>query len=298
MQVLNPPDFLHTKEINMGNKQDLPDIQNSFDDRGLRIDQVGVSNIKYPIKVMLRDVPKNPLFTPQPTTANISLSVELQAHQKGTHMSRFMTSLEGMFAEGFDTGKIKNELFKLREILVAQGAYLNLEFSMFLHRYAPVSLKRGLLDYKCIFKMMMHKDYFTQKIIGVNVTATSLCPCSKEISTYGAHNQRSLIEILVRPNRAHKVYFEDLIDLAETHASCPVYPVLKREDEKWVTEQAYLNPKFVEDIVRDIALALNDQITKKEITWFKVTCTNQESIHNHDAFAKIESNEDTRPRQI
>jgi GTP cyclohydrolase I len=157
-----------------------------------------------------------------------------------------------------------------------------------LERPAPVTATAGLLDYSCLFRAMMLDDGSFDKIVGVKVNVATCCPCSKEISAYGAHNQRSEVNIDVRPTEDEFIWFEDLIDIAERNASTQLYPILKREDEKRVTEQAYENPKFVEDIVRDMAIDLFELKDQGRIAWFYVSSNNYESIHNHDAFAKIE----------
>ena len=163
-----------------------------------------------------------------------------------------------------------------------------MEFPLFLERRAPVTGAQGLLDYNCIFRAMMSKEGLFDKIVGAKINVTTCCPCSKKISAYGAHNQRSEVSVDVRPTAENFIWFEDLVDIAEKNASCALYPILKRQDEKNVTEQAYDRPKFVEDMVRDIAIDLFDFLRAEKIAWFYVSSNNFESIHNHDAFAKIE----------
>ncbi|MBT4141428.1 MAG: GTP cyclohydrolase I FolE2 [Candidatus Latescibacteria bacterium] len=259
----------------------LPDIQNTQDKRGIEIDQVGVSNVRYPLTLPTRD---NGEFH---TVANLSMTVSLPHYQKGTHMSRFMIALNEQHKH-FTPGSVHIVLEEMLELLEAEEAFLSMEFPIFLSRKAPVSGIEGMLDYNCQFKAMHTKDGVHDKLVGVRANVASLCPCSKEISDYGAHNQRSEVTMNVRPSDDEFIWFEDLIDIAEHNASCQLYPILKRPDEKHVTERAYDNPKFVEDIVRDVATDFLSLIDEQRIQWFFVSSNNYESIHNHDAFAKIE----------
>ena len=259
----------------------LPDIQNSEDKRGIEIDQVGVSNVKYPLTLPLRDGGE---FN---TVAKLSMTVSLPHYQKGTHMSRFMIALNEQHRH-FTPENVHVVLEELLEMLNAEEAFLDMEFPIFLTRKAPITGIKGLLDFNSTFRAMLTGDGMQDKLVGIRANVASLCPCSKEISQYGAHNQRSEVRIDVRPSDGSFVWFEDLIDVAEKNASSPLYPILKRPDEKNVTERAYDNPKFVEDIVRDIASDLLGMMTEDQIRWFYITSNNYESIHNHDAFAKIE----------
>jgi len=259
----------------------LPDLQNAKDQRGIDIDQVGVSNVRYPLTLPLRTGEE---FN---TVANLSMTVSLPHNLKGTHMSRFMVAInEQNHHFRPDTVHIVLEL--LLELLDAEEAFIDMEFPLFVPRQAPVSGEQGLLDHGCIFRAMMGKDGTQDKIVGTRVNVTTLCPCSKEISDYGAHNQRSEIILDVRPADGEFVWFEDLIDITEKNASCQLYPILKRPDEKAVTERAYDNPKFVEDVVRDTSTDLYELLREGKISWFFTSSNNYESIHNHDAFAKIE----------
>jgi len=260
--------------------QNLPDIQKTKDQRGIAIDEVGVSNVRYPVRLPFRD---GGVFH---TVANLSMRVSLPQHEKGTHMSRFMIALQEKVDE-LQPGTVENVLAHLLELLEADQAYLDMEFPIFLSRPAPVTGLPGLLDYTCVYKGALTRDGVYEKQVEVRVTAASLCPCSKNISKYGAHNQRSLITIKIREN-SDIIWFEDLIEIAERNASCQLYPILKRPDEKYVTERAYENPKFVEDIVRDVAVELQDMLTEERIRWFFVSSNNYESIHNHDAYAQLE----------
>lgn len=260
---------------------DLPDIQNSQDGRGIEIDQVGVSNVRYPLTLPLRD---NGEFH---TVANLSMTVSLPHYQKGTHMSRFMIALNEHHKH-FTPNSVHIVLEEILALLEAEEAFLSMTFPIFLLRKAPVTGIEGMLDYNCEFKAMLTSEGLHDKLIGVRANVASLCPCSKEISAYGAHNQRSEVQMDVRPCDGEFIWFEDLIDIGEYNASCQLYPILKRPDEKYVTERAYDHPKFVEDMVRDVAADLLAMVNEERIAWFYVSSNNYESIHNHDAFAKVE----------
>jgi len=194
-------------------------------------------------------------------------------------MSRFIEVLNRYHTEAF-IGKLESFLMELRTTMKAEAAYVEIKFPYFINKKAPVSHISSLLSYDCCFNAS-YKDEFNLWI-GVSVPVTTLCPCSKEISEYGAHNQRSQVTIQVSYNEF--IWLEELISLAERHASCEIYPLLKRSDEKFVTEKAYNNPKFVEDIVREITLELQKDT---RITGFHVESENYESIHNHSAYAMI-----------
>lgn len=259
----------------------LPDLQNREDRRGIDIDQVGVSNVRFPLTLPLRAGGE---FN---TVANLSMTVSLPHYLKGTHMSRFMIALNERNHQ-FRPDTVHVVLEALLGLLDAEEAFIEMEFPIFLTRRAPVTGKPGMMDYNCVFRGMMSRTGTFDKIVGVKVNVTTLCPCSKEISEYGAHNQRSEIAIDVRPARDEFIWFEDLIDIAEKNASCRLYPVLKRPDEKAVTERAYDNPRFVEDMVREIGMDLFELLDADRLLWFDIASRNDESIHNHDAFARIE----------
>ncbi|MBX3729971.1 MAG: GTP cyclohydrolase I FolE2 [Candidatus Sumerlaeia bacterium] len=261
----------------------LPDIQKTPDERGIDIDEVGVSNIRYPIAFPLRDGG----FCH--TVATISMRVSLPHYEKGTHMSRFMIALQEK-VDVLSPSRVFDVLSELLRLLDADTAYLDMSFPIFLKREAPVTRLAGLLDFECGFKGVLKKDGTYDKVVEVRVNAASLCPCSKEISAYGAHNQRSRITIKVREH-GELIWFEDLVDIAERNASCALFPILKRPDEKFVTERAYDNPKFVEDIVRDVAVDLLAMLRDERIRYFFVSSNNFESIHNHDAYAHVERGE-------
>lgn len=260
---------------------ELPDIQKTPDGRGIAIDEVGVSNIKFPLTFPLRDGGE---FH---TVANVSMRVSLPDTEKGTHMSRFMIALQDK-ARDLRPGNVGQILDHLIKLLETEVSFLDMSFPIFLNRPAPVSGLEGVLDYECGFKAVRTASGEYEKLLEVRVNAASLCPCSKNISKYGAHNQRSLITIRVREVSGNIIWFEDLIELAEKNASCQLYPILKRPDEKYVTEKAYENPKFVEDIVRDVAGDLLNLLENKKIHYFFVSSNNYESIHNHDAYAQIQ----------
>jgi len=252
----------------------MKDIQNHKDNRNIDIDQVGVKGIRYPITVLDKDMGK------QQTVAKINMYVNLPRYYKGTHMSRFVEVLN----EHSRRISLENFVAILQEVkdrLNAESAHMEITFPYFINKAAPVSGVEGLMEYKCTFKGSLNKG--SDLVIMIDVPISTLCPCSKEISDFGAHNQRGEVRLQVRFKKF--VWIEDLIKLVEKAASSDVYSVLKREDEKYVTEAAYNNPMFVEDIVREIALNLNND---PNITWFSVESENYESIHNHNAYAYVE----------
>jgi len=259
----------------------MVDVQNCPDDRGIPINEVGVSDLRYPIIVLDR---KNER---QHTVALLNMSVSLPHQFKGTHMSRFVEVLNHHHGE-VTLRTLPNILEELRSRLDAESASMEVRFPYFLERRAPVSGSAGLMYYDCSFwgEINGHGSDF---VLGVLVPVTSLCPCSKEISDYGAHNQRGYIAIRVRSRNTesgvpHLVWIGELVDIAEGAASAPVYPLLKRSDERHVTMQAYDNPVFVEDMVRGVAQRLQGD---GRVRWFEVRAVNQESIHNHNAFARV-----------
>ena len=260
----------------------MEDVQGRRDEREVALDRVGVSGLRYPIVVLDRDHQK------QHTVAVLKMSVNLPHEFKGTHMSRFIEVLNEHRGE-ITMRTVPAVLRDLRTKLDAESAQIHLVFPYFLERRAPVSGASALMDYECSFDAAVNGG--TDKFVfGVRVPVTSLCPCSKAISDYGAHNQRGYITIDVQTirdpeNNFALVWFEELIDIAEQSASAPVYPLLKRADERHVTMQAFDNPVFVEDMVRNVALVLRND---SRIAWFRIDALNQESIHNHSAFASVE----------
>lgn len=259
----------------------MEDVQNHPDARNIALDQAGVSDLRYPIVVLDRD------HHIQHTVANISMSVGLPEEFKGTHMSRFIEVLNEHRGE-LTMRTLPILLSDLRKRLHAKTARVEVLFPYFIERAAPVSGAKALMDYECSFvgESVNGTDDF---VLGVKVPVTSLCPCSKTISDYGAHNQRGYITIQIRgakqPDDSTFVWIEELVDVAERASSSPVYPLLKRPDERYVTMHAYDHPVFVEDMVREVALSLQRDL---RVAWFHVRAVNQESIHNHSAFAQIE----------
>ena len=259
----------------------LPDVQATPDTRGVALDQVGVRDLRYPIDVLDR------AGGTQRTVASLALSVGLPHHFKGTHMSRFVEALSHYRGE-FTMRTLPDLLDELRERLDAETARIELRFPYFVEKTAPVSGLTALMDVECGFTA---EDTASGRDFVLHVTApvASLCPCSKEISDYGAHNQRGQVELDVTPaldddGLPHLVWFEELLEAAEDAASAPLYPLLKRPDERFVTMQAYENPAFVEDITRDVAAHL---MADDRVASFRVRVTNFESIHNHNAYAEI-----------
>lgn len=253
----------------------LHDKQSERDDRELRIDKVGVRGLKFPIQVRDR------AFSVQNTIATIGMFVDLPKEFKGTHMSRF---LEVLNAHGnmVHVENIEEILFAMQEKFKAATSHLEMEFPYFMRKKAPVTGKESLMDYVARFDAaacLKEIDF----VLTVKAMVTTLCPCSKAIAKYGAHNQRGQVTVAIRFNKP--VWIEDLIHIIESSASSELYALLKRQDEKAVTERAYENPVFVEDLVRNVALRLN---ARADVTWYKVEAENFESIHNHNAYACIE----------
>jgi GTP cyclohydrolase IB len=251
----------------------MPDVQGLSDARNIPIDKVGVKDVTYPITL------RTPDGGTQSTIATINMYVSLPHHQKGTHMSRFLEVLNEN-SEGLTPERIPEITREIRRRLDAKDAHLELHFTYFIRKEAPITGAAGLMDYQVSFEC--HSNEHSDFIMGVTAPATSLCPCSKEISRFGAHNQRCLISAKVRFDGV--LWIEDLVETLENAASSEVYAVLKRPDEKHVTEVAYENPKFVEDIVRDLAVALEKD---DRIRWCSINSENLESIHNHSAYAQI-----------
>ena len=252
----------------------LEDVQASADKRNIAIDKVGIKDLRHPIKVMQRDGES------QHSIANVSMYVQLPHHQKGTHMSRFIEMLNTQQA-ALNTERFGVLLQQMANKLEADKGHIEMSYPFFVNKTAPASGASGLIDYQVTLLGEVQGNQ-TRIQTRVVVAATSLCPCSKKISDYGAHNQRSHITITAESEA--DLWVEDLIDIAEKQASAEVYSILKRSDEKVVTEQAYDNPKFVEDLVRDVASSLD---ALSHITDFTVEAENFESIHNHSAYALV-----------
>ena len=260
--------------MNAPEKLFLGDVQSRPDSRNLRIDAVGVSGLRYPVTVRSGE-------RLVATVGTFAMTVALEATDRGTHMSRFVELLEAQAAALTMSGLSAMTTEMLRR-LQAPGGAIELRFPYFLRKAAPVSGVQSQLDYEVCWRSSVSERGMRGFWIEIAVPATSLCPCSREISEYGAHNQRSRIS--VKAQLLEELAIEGLIGLAERSASCEVYGLLKRPDEKYVTERAYDNAKFVEDIVRDLALALNQDA---RIGNYVVEAENSESIHNHSAFARI-----------
>ncbi len=252
----------------------MRDVQNDTDFRQIEIDKVGVKNLKYPI-VLLDKINEK-----QHTIASVNMYVNLPHHFRGTHMSRFIEILN-KYRREIDIHNMGIILKEVKDRLRAEAAHLEIEFPYFIEKEAPVSKAKSLLEYQCRFIADL-KDR-VKLLLGVAVPIQTVCPCSKEISEHGAHNQRGLITVLLKFKGF--LWIEDVIALLEDCASGPVYSLLKREDEKYVTEKAYENPTFVEDVVRNVATKLNQQ---ENILGYKVEVVSYESIHSHDAYACVQ----------
>jgi GTP cyclohydrolase I len=255
----------------------MKDVQSQPDFRNIPIDKVGIKNLRYPITV--RD--RRDGF--QHTIAAINMFVDLPHDNKGTHMSRFVELLHLLRPE-VSLKKFAVILENMKQHLNAASAHLEMTFPYFIEKKAPGSTSPGLMDYTCSITGTSDPSGKIDLGSEVVVPISSVCPCSMEISEIGAHNQRGEVRLSTRFNKF--IWMEDMIELVETSASCDVFSVLKRVDEKRVTEKAFGNPKFVEDIVRDVAKKLNED---DNITWFSVSAENFESIHNHSAYASITS---------
>lgn len=252
----------------------LPDVQNLADGRNIAIDRVGVRGLTVPMTVAS-------VNGPQPTVAQACLCVGLPADKKGTHMSRFVALLADN-KEALSTAMMRSLLEKMLVLLDASEGYIDIRCPFFVTKASPVSKLKSLMNYKVRFTAEK-KAGVTRVVQEITAPVTSLCPCSKEISDYGAHNQRS--EIIIAVELDGDMTLEEQIRIAETSASCELWSRLKRNDEKYVTEFAYDHPKFVEDIIRDIAKQLNNE---DRVTAYRAQAENFESIHNHSACALIE----------
>ena len=255
----------------------IPDVQNSADTRRLAINKVGIKDIRHPVKVRDRSGGE------QHTIATFNMYVNLPHNFKGTHMSRFVEILNVPGRE-ISVDSFKDMLTEMTGRLEAEAGHIEMTFTHFVDKAAPISGVRSLMDYEVTFigEIRAGRPAMNLKVV---VPVTSLCPCSKKISKYGAHNQRSHVTVNVRTRGF--IWIEDIIDLVEKEASCELYGLLKRPDEKYVTERAYENPKFVEDMVRDIAAKLNRD---ERVAAYSVESENFESIHNHSAYAMIRRN--------
>lgn len=253
----------------------MKDVQNLQDDRNVDIQKVGIKNLYLPLTVQRKN------NSDQVVSAVARVSVSLPKHYKGTHMSRFvevLTEWQNKHLLGVD---IKGCLDKIIKMLNAKSGELKFTFTYFIDKKSPVKKMSAPMGYKCSFEgRITDGDY--KFILGVSVPVTTLCPCSKEISEYGAHNQRAIINVKISYDESEQIWLEDLIEMVESCASSPVYTLLKRVDEKYVTERAWENPKFVEDVLRDVVVKLRNNPSINE---FEVDCEAMESIHNHSAWA-------------
>jgi GTP cyclohydrolase I len=257
----------------MSDRTDLPDIQKTADTRSIPIDKVGVRGVKHPISVLDR------CDEQQHTIGDFTLTVDLPSEFKGTHMSRFLEVLNDHEKE-ISVHALPAILEELSAKLHAEKTHVVVRFPFFMEKKAPVTGKAGMMPYDCGFDAEYNGGHDLR--LFVKVPVTTLCPCSKEISSYGAHNQRGWVTVMVKTS--DHVWLEEIIEMIEGAASCSLYPVLKRPDEKWVTETAYENPRFVEDMVREVTLAFE---ADGRITEFEIEVENEESIHAHNAYAYL-----------
>ncbi|QRN40578.1 MAG: GTP cyclohydrolase I FolE2 [Neisseriaceae bacterium] len=253
----------------------LTDTQNSIDTRNIAITRVGIKDFTIPVQLLSKT-------GIQHSIATVSMYTQLEGKYRGTHMSRFIT-LICENKQPINAATMRELTTNMCHRLEAKGGEIILQAPLFIEKKAPVTQITSLINYEIIYHTRI-RDEKIEQFLEVKIPTTSLCPCSKEISDYGAHNQRSIVNILVQYN--HDIIPEILIEIAEKSSSCELYSILKRPDEKYVTEKAYENPKFVEDIVRDIYQLLSKQT---EIISFKISSENFESIHNHSAYAEIVS---------
>lgn len=252
----------------------LPDIQKTPDTRNIPIDRVGVRKVKFPISVLDR------AHKTQRTIGNFTLTVDLPSEFKGTHMSRFLEVLNSHGQE-ISVQSLPLILHEMTTKLNAQRAHVEVTFPFFMSKKAPVTGAEGMMEFTCGFNACGNGVFDIE--LFVQVPVATLCPCSKEISSYGAHNQRGWVTVKLKANE--HVWLEEVIEMIEASASCQLFPVLKRPDEKWVTETAYENPRFVEDLVREVALKFDGD---SRIDSYKIEVENEESIHAHNAYAYLE----------
>ena len=264
------------------NNTGMADVQSYEDRRNVAIYRVGIKDIQHPLKVADRSGEH------QQVVGNWTMTVALPADRKGTHMSRF-TQLLNDHEQGVHTLSNFGELFQeMNRRLESTAGSIEVSFNWFVRKKAPVSGVSGMLDYQVTLSADIEREGHANTAVEITIPVTTLCPCSKEISEYGAHSQRSHVTIYAIPQAGEELFWEDLIDHAENEASAELYSQLKRSDEKHVTERAYDNPKFVEDLIRDIAIRLNND---KRIARYTLEVENFESIHNHSAYAMVVSDE-------
>ena len=251
----------------------LPDIQETRDHRNIPIDRVGVRKVRFPIEVLDRADER------QHTIGDFTLTVDLPSHFKGTHMSRFLEVLNEHGKE-ISVNALPQLIASMKDRLSAERGHVEVRFPFFMVKAAPVTGKKGMMEYECGFSAECNGDYGVEMYAKVPVT--TLCPCSKEISDRGAHNQRGWVTVRVRTS--DHVWLEEVIEMIEGAASCGLYPVLKRPDEKFVTEKAYDNPRFVEDMVREVSVAFEKD---GRFVSYEIEVENEESIHAHNAYAYL-----------
>ena len=279
----------NTNSVNKCYKDDiLPDIQNNNTEIELAIDKVGITNIIMPVKISTK------CLHAVTSTANFSIYVNLSKNQKGTHMSRFITKLQEYINSPISSISLKKVANEICNESNSENSFIECSFKYFINKIAPMSKLTGLMDYDVCFKIECQKNKVTNKYshsfnMIVKIPITAVCPCSKEISKYGAHNQRGIITIDICMNQKYDgiIWIEDIIDIAEKSASCELYPILKRVDEKYVTEKGYECPQFVEDTVRRVANKISNYKKNNKISNYIIKCKNYESIHNHNAYAII-----------
>lgn len=255
---------------------DMKDVQKEQDSRNIQIDRVGVRDVSYPIIAL------DPDNKTQSTIAKVSMSVMLPREFRGTHMSRFIETLEEYHGR-VSPSNLEAITRRLCEKLQASESSVSFEFPYYFRKKAPVSKIESFSKCDVTLQANYEAGRNFDMITGVSLNVQTLCPCSKEISLYGAHNQRALVELKVRCKCL--VWIEEMISMIEASSSAPLYTILKREDEKFITELSYERPRFVEDVIRELALRLNDD---ERILWYSASVTSRESIHDHDAFAGIE----------
>lgn len=253
----------------------MKDVQNTQDNRNVDIQKVGINNLDIPLIIQRKD------DTDQVVSAIARVCVSLPRNYKGTHMSRFVEVLNEWKTKNLLGVDIKGCLEKIIKKLNAKSGELKFKFKYFIDKKSPVTKMTAPMSYDCSFEGRIDNNNY-KFILGVKVPVTTLCPCSKEISKFGAHNQRALISVKVSYDETEQIWLEDLIELVESCSSCSLYSLLKRQDEKYVTEHAYENPKFVEDVLRDVVVKLRNHPLVNE---FEIECEALESIHNHSAWA-------------
>lgn len=258
----------------------MKDVQNQSDNRGVDIQKVGVKNLEIPLVIQRKDDEDKVIY------ASATVGVSLPAHYKGTHMSRFVEVLNEWRSKKSLGIDMKGCVEAIVNRLEAKSGYLKFDFKYFIDKKSPVTGISAPMCYDCTFEGILdnygEEDEEYRFFLGMKIPVTTLCPCSKEISDYGAHNQRAIVSVKVTYPEDEHIWIEDLVSEIEKCASSELYPLLKREDEKYVTEHAYDNPKFVEDVLRDVVLLLRND---DRIDSFEVECESIESIHNHSAWA-------------